>query len=98
MDIPLPADLITQGGAVGLLGITVVLILTGRLIPVSMYKRLEADRDTWRALALKASDHVDDLLPAAHTAANALDALRKATSFGDQVTEALSPPSGEKSS
>lgn len=66
MDVlPIPGDLITQGGAVGLLTIVVLLILSGRLVPRRVYRDLEADRDHWREAAMKAIGHADQLLPAA---------------------------------
>lgn len=79
MDLPFAGSLITQGGAVGLLGLTVILVLTGRLIPVSMYRRLENDRDHWRAVAEKATDHVRELLPLAHVTTESVRALRNVT-------------------
>lgn len=60
-DLPIPGDWIIQGGAVGLLALVVLLILTGRLIPRTMYKELAEDRDYWRQVALKAGEQVEDL-------------------------------------
>lgn len=60
-DLPIPGDWIVQGGAVGLLALVVLLILTGRLIPRAMYKELAEDRDYWRQVALKAGEQVEDL-------------------------------------
>lgn len=60
-DLPIPGDWILQGGAVGMLAFVVLLILTGRLVPRSMYQALAEDRDYWRTAALKAGEQVDDL-------------------------------------
>ena len=63
--LPIPGEWITQGGAVGLLGVVVLLILSGRLVPRRVYQDLERDRDHWREAAMKAIGHADQLLPAA---------------------------------
>lgn len=38
-----------QGGAVGLLAIVVLMVLTGRLVPRSTLQDMRDERDTWRA-------------------------------------------------
>lgn len=73
--LPIPGELITQGGAVGLLGLVVLLILLGRLVPRSTYRALERDRDHWRDAALKAIGHTDQLLPAAQITTEMVTAL-----------------------
>ena len=78
--LPVPIEWIVQGGAAGLLGVVVVLILVGRLVPMSAYKQLERDRDHWRDAAIKAIGHSDVLLPAAQ--------------ITTQVTQALAERSG----
>lgn len=77
--LPIPAELITQGGAVGLLGLVVLLILSGRLIPRRVYQDLERDRDHWRNAAMKAIGHADQLLPAAQITTEMMTAMAAAT-------------------
>ncbi|MCX5209829.1 hypothetical protein OG689_11085 [Kitasatospora sp. NBC_00240] len=38
-----------QGGAVGVVTLIVLLILTGRLVPRRTYEDMREERDTWRA-------------------------------------------------
>lgn len=73
--LPIPGEWITQGGAVGLLGIVVLLILSGRIIPRATYRALERDRDHWREAAMKAIGHTDQLLPAAQITTEMVTAL-----------------------
>lgn len=77
--LPIPGEWITQGGAVGLLGIVVLLILAGRLVPRATYQALERDRDHWREAAMKAIGHTDQLLPAAQITTEMVTALAQAT-------------------
>jgi hypothetical protein len=37
-----------QGGAAGILGVAVILILTGRLVPLSVLRDTQHQRDTWQ--------------------------------------------------
>lgn len=89
--LPIPADWITQGGAVGLLGVVVLLILSGRLVPRRVYQDMERDRDHWREAFMKASSHADQLLPAAQITTEMVTALAQATTNAaapDSVSEA----------
>lgn len=61
----IPGGWVVQGGAVGVLVFVALLIFTGRLIPRSVFKQLERDRDYWRAAALKSIGHTEALMPAA---------------------------------
>lgn len=76
--LPIPGEWITQGGSVGLLGIVVLLILSGRLVPRTTYRALERDRDHWRDAAIKAIGHADQLLPAAKITTEMVTALAAA--------------------
>ncbi len=87
--LPIPGEWITQGGAVGLLTIVVLLILSGRLIPRSTYRALERDRDHWQEAALKAIGHADQLLPAARITTEMVTALASAAT-GATATDATS--------
>lgn len=87
--LPIPGEWITQGGSVGLLGIVVLLILSGRLVPRTTYRALERDRDHWRDAALKAIGHADQLLPAAKITTEMVTALATAAS-GANATDATS--------
>lgn len=73
--LPIPGDLIIQGGAVGLLALVVLMILTGQLVPVRTYRALERERDLWQQVALKALGQTDALLPAARVTATSMQAL-----------------------
>lgn len=48
-------------GAVGLLGLAVVMILTGRLVPLTFYKAILAERDAWKAQAQDQKKLIADL-------------------------------------
>lgn len=86
--LPIPGEWITQGGAVGLLGIVVLLILSGRLVPRRVYRDLEADRDHWREAAMKSIGHTDQLLPAAQITTEMVTALA-----GQSATKPADPTS-----
>ena len=73
--LPIPGEWITQGSAVTLLGVVVLLILSGRLVPSRTYRSLERDRDHWREAAMKAIGHTDQLLPAAQITTEMVTAL-----------------------
>jgi hypothetical protein len=73
--LPIPGEWITQGGSVGLLGVVVLLILSGRIVPRSTYRSLERDRDHWREAAMKAIGHTEQLLPAAQITTEMVTAL-----------------------
>lgn len=75
----LPTQWIVQGGAVGMLGLVAILVFTGRLIPRSIYRQLEQDRDYWREAALRSMGQATDLLPGARIAAEVTAAFHKAT-------------------
>ncbi|MBW1600909.1 hypothetical protein JJV70_02080 [Streptomyces sp. JJ66] len=69
-------------GAGALLGVVVMLILTGRLVPRSVLEDARAERDTWRAAHQvseearhSAQRQADELLDLYRTGVRALDAL-----------------------
>jgi hypothetical protein len=90
--LPVPGDWITQGGAVGMLGLVVLLILMGQLVPRRTVRSIEAERDLWRDVALRAMGHTDALLPGAQIAAQVTQALSEATGPQRVVT---SPDRGD---
>lgn len=76
-----------QGGAAALLSLVVIFILTGRLVPRSVLKDTQADRDYWRAAhgeEVKARqaerELTNELLEVAHTADQVLTSLPRAPS------------------
>lgn len=69
-----------SAGAAGLLGLGVLMVLTGRLIPRSLYLDVIRERDQWREVALKSAGHADALLPAARMSAEAMRALSEQAS------------------
>lgn len=60
----IPPD-VWQGGAVGLLGVTFLLVMFGYLVPRSFYRQVVKERDYWRDAAMKQQAHTEALLPAA---------------------------------
>lgn len=80
---PIPVELISTGGPVGLLGLVVVMILMERLVPGRRVRQLEKERDLWQSVALKAMGHADALMPAAQITTE----ITK--SFADATAEAI---------
>lgn len=80
---PIPVELISTGGPVGLLGLVVVMILMERLVPGRRVRQLERERDLWQSVALKAMGHADALMPAAQITTE----ITK--SFADATAEAI---------
>ncbi|MGW1468540.1 hypothetical protein ACWCPT_29860 [Streptomyces sp. NPDC002308] len=73
---------VTQGGAVALLTLVVLMVLTGRLVPRKTYDDLLKERDTWReahTVSEKARTaeraQTQELLELSRTSAHALQAL-----------------------
>ncbi|MEU5660063.1 hypothetical protein ABZ802_31260 [Streptomyces sp. NPDC047737] len=73
---------ITQGGAVALLTLVVLMVLTGRLVPRRTYDDLLKERDTWREAhtvseSARTSERAQtqELLELSRTSAHALQAL-----------------------
>ncbi|MEU9946999.1 hypothetical protein [Streptomyces sp. NPDC047939] len=73
---------VAQGGAVALLALVVLMVLTGRLVPRRTYDDLLSERDTWRAAhteseAARASERAQnqELLELSRTSAHALQAM-----------------------
>lgn len=75
LPFPLPGEWVLQGGAVGLLGLVVLMILLGQLVPRRHVSALERDRDLWRDVALRAMGQSDVLLPAAQISTEIARAL-----------------------
>jgi len=82
-----------QGGATALLVLVVLFILTGRLVPRSVLKDTQDDRDYWRAAATEEAkarrderDLTKELLEVARTADQVLTALPQAPSRRGEVT------------
>lgn len=74
----IPLDLIPQGGAVGLLALVVILIITGRLVPRSALLDAREQRDRWRDAALKAMEQNAELLTGARVASDVMKVLPEA--------------------
>ncbi|MFG2532818.1 hypothetical protein [Streptomyces sp. NPDC048516] len=75
---------IAQGGAVALLAVVVLMVLTGRLIPRRTYDDMREERNTWRdahteseAARAEERDQNRQLMELAHTAGHVLDSLPK---------------------
>lgn len=78
-----PSDL----GAVALLTLVVLMVLTGRLVPRRTYDDLKEERDTWRAAHTVSEEarameraQTAELLELGRTSAHALSGLRQAAS------------------
>lgn len=91
---------IAQGGAVALLAVVVLMVLTGRLIPRRTYDDLKEERDTWRTAHTQSEvarteerDQNRQLMELAHTAGHVLDSLPKRgeVQAGDSLDEAPMP-------
>ena len=54
----IPSAMLENATAGGVLLIVVVLVITGRLIPIFYYKELKEDRNRWRATANSLTDSV----------------------------------------
>lgn len=80
--LPIPGEWIIQGGAVGLLGLVVLMILRGALVPRKTHEEVQEERDTWRLIALKAMGQTDALLPAAHITTKVAQSLAENTRDG----------------
>ncbi|WP_328313074.1 hypothetical protein OG432_24345 [Streptomyces sp. NBC_00442] len=83
---------VTQGGAVALLALVVLMVLTGRLIPRRTYDDVREERDTWRAAHSSSEEarrlereQVDELLELSRTADRVLTALPKVTARQEEV-------------
>ena len=77
--LPIPTSWVSQGGAIGLLAIAVLMVLLGQLVPRRAVRDLEKDRDYWREAALKAMGHTQVLLPAAQITTEVTRALSNAS-------------------
>lgn len=82
-----------QGGATALLALVILLILTGRLVPRSVLRDTQLDRDYWRAACAEEAkarrderDLTKELLEVARTADQVLTALPQAPSRRGEVT------------
>ena len=90
-ELPIPGEWIGQGGAVALLGLVVVMILTGRLVPRTFYNSLEKERDYWREAARTSMGSTQALLPAARIASEVTRALAGATGVHDDEPKDAAP-------
>lgn len=91
---------IAQGGAVALLAVVVLMVLTGRLIPRRTYDDMREERNTWRSAHSESEvaraeerDQNRQLMELAHTAGHVLDSLPKRgeVQAGDPLDEAPMP-------
>ncbi|MFJ1648030.1 hypothetical protein [Streptomyces sp. NPDC088258] len=94
---------IAQGGAVALLAIVVLMVLTGRLVPRRTYDDLKEERNTWRAAHTTSEearrlerDQTQELLELSRTADRVLTALprsaREEVTADDPVDRTTAPP------
>ena len=65
-------------GASGLLVLVVLLILTGKLVPISVVRDVRSERDAYREIAMRAIAHTGDLLPSAKLAVDLVESIQKA--------------------
>ncbi|MFJ1900549.1 hypothetical protein [Streptomyces sp. NPDC088115] len=86
---------VAQGGAVALLALVVLMVLTGRLVPRRTYDDLLKERDTWRLAhteseAARTSERAQtqELLELSRTSAHALQALPRMALEGDEEVDA----------
>lgn len=90
---------VTQGGAVALLAVVVLMVLTGRLIPRRTYDDLREERNMWRTatqdaerLAHRQQNQLDEMLELSRTAGHVLTSLPgQGVSTGDPVDQAHAP-------
>lgn len=69
------SDILSFSGGAGILIVTVWLVLTGRLVPRSVYKDIIAERDYWRKTAMTLSDQNRELMVSAEVTTQVLAAL-----------------------
>jgi hypothetical protein len=60
------------------------MVLLGWLVPVRSVRALERDRDHWRAVALKALGHTEQLMPGAEIAMQVTKALSGAVNTAEE--------------
>lgn len=65
-------------GATGLVVLVVLLILTGKLVPISVVRDVKAERDAYREIAMRAIGHTGALLPSAKLAVDLVESIQKA--------------------
>ena len=82
--LPIPQEWLIPGGAVGLLGFTVLMVFRGWLVPASQVARIEQERDEWKSLALQAMDQNQQLLAQGRTVVDVLNAIPAPTPIKDR--------------
>lgn len=80
MDLAALLPILKEWGAPGLVTVTVLAILTGRLVPLRFYRAVAEERDQWREAAMKASQQKEELLPAAQITSAVVRQLAAQTS------------------
>ncbi|MEU0354991.1 hypothetical protein [Streptomyces cyaneofuscatus] len=85
---------VAEGGAVALLAIVVLMVLTGRLVPRRTYDDLKEERDGWRTAhtesekaRMEAISQTGELIELSRTGVHLLDSLPRGevTADGDQT-------------
>ncbi|MFJ3141747.1 hypothetical protein ACIPJM_04750 [Streptomyces halstedii] len=76
---------IAQGGAVALLAVVVIMVLTGRLVPRRTYNDLLEERNTWRSAHAVSEE-------ARHLERNQVGELLELSRTADRVLTALPHP------
>lgn len=73
----LPLELfIREWGPAGLLSLFVILVMLGKLVPISIHKDVRQQRDEWKRTAEEALKQNTVLLETAHTANATFKALK----------------------
>lgn len=81
-DRALPSWL-SELGAPGLLALTIILVLTGRLVPVGTVRRIERDRDAYRDAGEVKDQTIKELAEGSLVTRDVLLALQKLASQKD---------------
>lgn len=85
----IPPELLTGGGAAGIVVLAVLMVLTGRLVPRAVHEETRADRDAWR----KAYDDVKqahgDSEAARRIQASQLDELLESAKASEKIMTAM---------
>lgn len=83
----IPPELLTGGGAAGIVVLAVVMVLTGRLVPRAVHEETRADRDAWRSAyettelaRRKQAEQLDALLESAKATERLMTAMQQTVS------------------
>lgn len=82
--LPIPQEWLIPGGAASLLGIAVLMVFRGWLVPGRTVARIERERDEWKALALQTMEQNQQLLSQGRTVVDVLNAIPAPTPAKDR--------------